>query len=435
MGLAWRIRLVFITAVAIAASAGYIASRLAHSTAVPPPVPWLAALVVAILVALWAAQLVIARFDELHADLGNALRAFRDGDFSLRLTVRGDRETAELKRLYNELADVVRHDRVAIYEKEVLLDTILQRTPVAVVLLNPAGRVVYSNASARELLADGGRLDGRALEEIATHVEAPLQDALAAESSSIFSVARAGRDETFQLSHRAFRLNEQLHHLLLLERLTPELRRQEVSVWKNAIRIINHEMNNSLAPIRSLFHTARRARESPAHQHKIEKIFDLINERLDSLQSFLESYAQFARIPDPRKERARWSEVLDAVATIYPFTREGQPLLEGSFDRMQMQQVLINLVKNAYESGSDPADVKVSIHRTGNDSVLQVLDRGRGMNDEVIRRALLPFYTTKTGGTGVGLALCNDIVEAHGGRMRLQGRAGGGTEVTCWIPE
>jgi two-component system, NtrC family, nitrogen regulation sensor histidine kinase NtrY len=105
----------------------------------------------------WSAHVIVSRFIELHAVLGNALSAFRDRDFSLRLSARGDRELAELKQLYNDLADTVRADRRDLNEKEILLDTILQRTPVAVVLLNAANRIIYSNAAARELLAAGAR--------------------------------------------------------------------------------------------------------------------------------------------------------------------------------------------------------------------------------------------------------------------------------------
>ena len=435
MGLAARVRLAVCVAALVALGAGLLL-REALRHGVTPPVAWTIAVGIALAAALWAAQSVIARFDELYAVLGNALRAFRDGDFSLRLSVRGDREIADLKLLYNELADVVRADRNEIYQKELLLDTILQRTPMAVMLLNPAHRVVYSNSAARELLADGGRVDGRMLEEIAAAVEAPLREALAGDGDAVFSVSREGREETFHLTHRTFGLNAQIHHLLLIERLTPEIRRKELSVWKNAIRLINHEMNNSIAPIRSMFHSAQRALETPAHRHKVDDIHRLIGERLTALQSFLESYAQFARLPDPHKERTRWSEVLDAVETVVAFRTEGQPAaIEGVFDRIQMQQVLINLVKNAHESGSDPGEVVVSVHRTGTDSVLRVADRGRGMSPDVLRNALLPFYTTKPGGTGVGLALCNEIVEAHGGRMRIEPREGGGTVVTCWLPQ
>ncbi|MFP5245876.1 MAG: ATP-binding protein, partial [Thermoanaerobaculia bacterium] len=166
---------------------------------------WIAIAIIAVTVLLviaWSARIVISRLNELHAVLGNALAAFRDGDFSLRLAARGDRELAELKRLYNELVDAVRDDRQDIYEKEILLDTILQRTPVAVVLLNAASRVIYSNVAARELLSAGSRLDGRPFDEIIASVDVSLREALAAGDDAIFHTG----EETFHLTQRVFRL-------------------------------------------------------------------------------------------------------------------------------------------------------------------------------------------------------------------------------------
>ena len=376
----------------------------------------------------FGARMIISRVEELHAVLGNALSAFKDGDFSLRLAVRGDRELAERTRMYNELADAVRDDRRELHQKEILLDTILQRTPVAVVLLNAAARVIYSNAAARELFAGGTRLNDRLLADLS--LAQPLLDALASTGDSIFR----HEDETFHLTQRLFHLNTQQHRLVLVERLTPELRRQEVAVWKKAIRVINHELNNTVAPISSLFHSARRAQSMPEHHHRLEEIHGLIEERLAFLRQFLDAYAEFARLPAPRKSPTSWSEVLSPVALLYPFRISGSPSLECSMDPAQMQQVVINLVKNAHESGSSPDEVVVSIQRTATDCVLQVLDRGRGMPDDVARQALLPFFSTRPGGSGVGLALANEIVEAHGGHLRLQAREGGGTVVTCWLP-
>jgi nitrogen fixation/metabolism regulation signal transduction histidine kinase len=392
--------------------------------------PWAAyagGALMTIVAVLWCAQMIVSRISELHAVLGNALRAFRDGDFGLRLTARGDREVAELKSLYNDIADAVRNDRRGLHEKEILLDTILQRTPVAVILLNAANRVIYSNGVARELLADGARINDRLLHDM--NLAAPLRESLAAAGDSIFKID----EETFHVSQRIFHLNTQRHRLVLLERLTPELRRQEVGVWKKAIRVINHEINNTVAPISSLFHSARRAQEIPEHHHRLDEIYGLIEERLTFLRNFLDAYAEFARLPAPRKERTAWTDVLDAVQTLYPFRVEGTPSLHSNIDSAQMQQALINLIKNAHESGSDPNEIVVSVQSDGTDIVLRILDRGRGMSDDVMRQALLPFYSTKPGGSGVGLALANEIIEAHGGRMRLQAREGGGTAVTCWL--
>ncbi|HJT15739.1 MAG TPA: ATP-binding protein [Thermoanaerobaculia bacterium] len=382
----------------------------------------------AIAVVALSAHAIVSRLNELHSVLGNALSAFRDRDFSLRLTARGDRELAELKQLYNELADTVREDRRDLREKEILLDTILQRTPVAVVLTNAADRVIYSNHASRELLANGARINERLLSEL--DLADPVSEAIASNADSIFNY----RDETFHLGQRVFQLNAQRHRLMLIERLTPELRRQEVNVWKKAIRVMNHEINDTVAPISSLFHSAQLAQEKPEHRHRLDEIYGLIEERFAFLRTFLETYAEFARLPPPRKERTKWSEIIDDVRALYPFRVEGSPEVECCIDKAQMQQVLINLVKNARESGSDPEAIVVSVERAGDECVLRVVDRGRGMNEEVMRQALLPFYSTKPGGSGVGLALCNEIVDGHGGRMRLQAREGGGTSVTCWIP-
>src|SRR6185503_3963071 len=105
---------------------------------------------------------------------------------------------------------------------------------------------------------------------------------------------------------REFHLNTQGHTLVMIERLTPELRRQEVNIWKRAIRTINHELNNSLAPISSLFHSAKHVQSRPEHHHRLDEIYSIIEDRLLSLRAFLDSYAGFARLPAPRKERERW---------------------------------------------------------------------------------------------------------------------------------
>lgn len=412
---------------AITMAGTILATHLARVWGLPPPGTIVIAAVLVLPFALWAIHVIVSRISELSAVLGNALGAFKDGDFSLRLTVRGDSELAELKQLYNELADRVRDDRQELREKEILLDTVLQRTPVAVVLLDGAERVIYSNVAARELLAGGARLNGRLIAEIG--IAQSLRDALASPADTLF----AHEDETFHLSQRIFHLNTQSHRLLLIERLTPELRRQEVSVWKKAIRVINHEINNTVAPISSLFHSARVAQAKPELHHRLDEIYGHIEERLTFLRNFLESYAGFARLPAPHKEPTAFTDVLETVRVLYPFRVEGHPETVCSIDRVQMQQVMINLVKNAHESGSAPEEVVVSVQRAGDDCVVRVMDRGRGMSEEVMRQALVPFYTTKPDGSGVGLALANEIVESHGGRLRLAAREGGGTVVTCWL--
>ena len=186
--------------------------------------------------------------------------------------------------------------------------------------------------------------------------------------------------------------------------MTAELGRQEAEIWKRVIRIISHELNNSLAPISSLAHSGRLIAKDPEQLHRLEPLYASIRERVDYLTNFLEGYARFARLPKPRKQHVVWSEWLAGPRKLYHFEIPSDPpTRSGWFDPSQMQQVLINLLKNSYEASDDDPGVTVRVDRMPDgDARVQVLDRGQGMSEEVIRQALLPFYSTKQGGAGVG---------------------------------
>jgi nitrogen fixation/metabolism regulation signal transduction histidine kinase len=416
---------------------GIAAPHVAASLRMPPALTVVAAIALSLLFAIWSTHGAMRRVTRTLQAVTNGVRGLRENDLSLRLAARGNDEAADLVGVYNEVAEVLRRQRSDLYQRELLLDTILQGSPMAVVLTNPADRVVFSNLAARELLANGRRFDGRRFADVVAELPEELREVIRAGEESLFTIRSDERDETFHFVRRRFYLNTQQHTLTMLERLTPELRRQELGVWKRVIRTINHELNNSIAPISSLFHTARTAQRRPEHAYRLDEIYDTIEERLAFLRDFLDSYAQFARLPAPRPESASWRVLLDDVGALYPFRRDGTPPdAPGWFDPAQMQQVLINLVKNAHESGSAPEEIVVTLAPTaGGGTLLRVLDRGQGMDDAALRQALLPFHTTKPGGTGIGLALSNEIIEAHGGRLTLQRREGGGVAVGVWVPE
>jgi two-component system, NtrC family, nitrogen regulation sensor histidine kinase NtrY len=411
-----------------------------------PALVFLASLLAGLLMALVSSQLFLASVSRTLQALTDGVRSFRDTDFSMRLAVTRQDELGDLVSLYNDMGDALRSERHDIYQRELLLDTVLQGAPMAIVLVSQAERVIYANRAARELLggdrfAPGGhaalgRLLGHTLGEVLEQTPREMREALLGGSDALFTLPSGDSEETYRTARRVFHINMQRHTLYLLERLTPELRRREVEVWKKAIRVMNHELNNSLAPIRSLVHSARTVLAKPEHAHQLEGIFETLEERATYLTEFLEGYARFARLPLPRKQPVSWSEFLEGVQRLYAFTLDGLlPARKAAFDPTQMQQVLINLLKNAHEAGSPESEVRVAVLDTADGGwVIRVLDRGRGMGEEVMKRALLPFYSSKPSGTGLGLPLCNEILEAHGGRLRLESRAGGGTIVTCWLP-
>jgi len=238
----------------------------------------------------------------------------------------------------------------------------------------------------------------------------------------------------YHLSQRRFLLNARPHRLVLLKQLTRELAAQEVAVWKKVIRVIAHELNNSLAPINSLAHSGQLLARDP-DPAQLARVFETIGERAAHLATFIDGYARFAKLPRPRPAVVSWAQFLARLEGTMRFRIAGPiPDAPATFDASQLEQVMINLLKNAAESGSPPEEITVGVHASAPGFRLEVGDRGGGLSDGALRDALLPFFSTKPAGTGLGLTLCREIVEAHGGRLSLANRPGGGALVTVWLP-
>lgn len=374
---------------------------------------------------------------EALAALLDALESLGARDFSVRLAARRHDEVGRLAVAYNRMADVLQGERSTLAERELLLEAALESSPLAIVLTDAHERVIFSNPEARRLLLGGGKLEGLAFPELLAGAPRELRDLLAGSGDGLFAVEEGGRPETFHLSRRGFQINRRRHTLYLLRRLTRELDREEARIWKKVIRIISHELNNSLAPISSLAHSAGLVLERRSGDPvQLAAILSTIEGRVAHLKTFLEGYARFARLPEPRKQITPWEPLLANVAELYPFERLGTPPESGWFDPAQIEQVLINLVKNAWEAtepGEGVVAVSVGLDSLGS-TILQVLDRGRGLDGDALRQALLPFYSTKPDGVGVGLPLCREILAGHGGTLALAARPGGGTVVTCRLP-
>jgi signal transduction histidine kinase len=213
-----------------------------------------------------------------------------------------------------------------------------------------------------------------------------------------------------------------------------DLARKEADVWRKALRVIGHEINNSLAPVTSLLHSAKLIVAQPSMLPRLTPVLETIEERAHHLRTFLDSYAKLARLPMPVKGEVEWKGFLAELALLYPFEVEAASLaIPGNFDRAQLQQVLINLLKNAHEAGGPAEQVRVKIE-LGDELTISVLDRGSGMKAEHLARAGEPFFTTKRSGTGIGLHLCREIAVAHGGTFQLEPRAGGGISANLRLP-
>ena len=368
--------------------------------------------------------------------LDSGISSFEDGEYSFRLAPSPQPEVQTMFDFFNRLGELFHRQNSLSYQKELLLETVVHGAPMAILLFGPTDRVVLANDAARDFFRLGGPLPGTSYTHICEAAPKAFADALESDRDVLFTVRQEDQDrQAYHLSQRHFKLNAIPHRLVIVKRLTRELRRQEVESWKKLIRLINHELNNSLAPISSLLHSTRTILASPSQHHKLEPIFETMDRTIARLVRFIEDYAAFARLPKPNIGEVHWTRFLDELSALYRFTLENRlNVTHGRFDAAQMQQVLFNLLKNAHEAG-DP-DPVLSLHELPDRAVLiRVTDGGRGMSHEALEKALLPFFSTKRTGTGLGLPLCREVVESHGGTLGLRAREEGGLQVSIRLPQ
>ncbi len=385
------------------------------------------------------ASLVVIRFyispvNDVITALNDGFHNFLDNEFSVSIANTRHDELGELVDVYNRVSETLREERLHLYQRELLLDTVIQTTPLALVLTDNSQAIIYSNSSACQLFNGGNAINGFQLNDLLKKQPREFSLSINSGLSGLFTVSEKEGNETYHLTQNQFLLNGISHNLYLFKTLTREISRQEVNTWKKVIRLISHELNNSLAPVSSLAHSGQLLCNRK-NDEQLEKIFSTIGERAKHLQLFLEGYAKFSRLPKPQIQAVNPVSFLNNLQQLRPFQLViHDKQAEIYCDQGQIQQVIINLIKNAHESGSEPDKVTVELKPGHELFEIIIKDRGKGMTEDNLSNALLPFYSTKAEGTGLGLPLCREIIEAHGGKIRINNRQRGGLKITLTIP-
>jgi two-component system nitrogen regulation sensor histidine kinase NtrY len=342
---------------------------------------------------------------------------------------------SQASRLKTQLAAQLKQ-KPADEEREELLRSLLDASPLAVMLCADSGRIVYENDTARRMFFEGRPAQGQNFLRLVANGPEAFQAALLGASDEMVGLTVEGQRETYHFARRSFDFGGQPHTLLVVRPMTREIARHDLETLRKVVRLISHEVNNSLAPVSSLVHSARTILQSRDRLERLERVFDTIEERSKHLSGFIAGYASLARLPRPAPQHVEWRTLLSRLSTLFPeATISAPPDARGYFDPAQLEQALINLLKNADEAGGPRSEVSLEVTPLAEaGSELCIRDRGNGFTAEALESALLPFFTTKAGGSGVGLALVREIIQAHQGRLSLASRAGGGAVIKVWLP-
>src|SRR5579859_3695537 len=369
--------------------------------------------------------------------LSNMLAALRERDYSLRARRQGMDDALGLVIFeLNILTEELKQRRLGSLEATALLERVMSEIDVAVFTFDANDVLQLVNASGERLLAqEADRILGRRAEELG------LAECLRGEAPRVqeleFPVAK-GR---WEVRRGSFRQEGKPHQLLVLADVSRTLREEERQAWQRLIRVLGHEINNSLTPIRSV---AQRLRDliakvpapAPLHEDLVQGL-DLISGRSESLTRFLAAYARLARLPPPKLapvDVRAWIERVARLEPRLPVQVAAGPAVTVSGDGDQLDQLLINLITNAADA-SLPCDGGVQVRWSVRRRMLNVVVEDVGPGLPETKNLFVPFFTTKPNGTGIGLVLSRQIAEAHGGRLTLANRREGrGCEAVLQLP-
>ena len=368
--------------------------------------------------------------------LSNLIAALAEGDFSIRARHAWSDEALGLAYLeVNQLTEILRHQRLGAVEATELLHKVMQEIDVAVFAFDGGKKLKLVNRAGAKLLGrPGPELLGQAAADLR------LDALLTGNAPRLIEATYPGGTGRWELRRGQIRQEGREHDLLVLSDLSRTLREEERQAWKRLVRVLSHEINNSLTPIKSLSDSAGKivAQHGDGEwQDDVARSLEVIGARADALVQFMQSYARLARLPPPQREAVdvhQWIHRVAALDTRIPIDVVEGPDVTVQADSAQLDQLLINLLANATDAALETdGGVRARWNVQNSNLELQVEDDGPGIAETA--NLFVPFYTTKPRGTGIGLVLSRQIAEAHGGTLTLANREdGSGCQVTVRIP-
>ena len=365
-----------------------------------------------------------------------------EGDFTSKFRNTGQPELDQLVSLYNQMIKKLREERLNLEEQHLFLYKLLEATPSGVVIFDYDGRIEMVNPSAERLLeASKEELTGKKLNEI-QRPYAGILDTLRSEKPVVvpFRGNRRIKCTKSQFIDKGFP-----RFFVLLEELTEEIRRSEKSAYEKLIRLLSHEVSNSVGAVNSLLQSCLFYIDQIKNTDRddFETAVNTSISRLGNLNQFMKGYADIIRLPEPVLRRSNIMEIVQNCAAL--FRRESDEkriswqweiqaeLPPIDLDRGQMEQVFVNIIKNAMEAIETDGTISV---RTGNSNQkyhLIIEDTGNGISEDVRKNLFTPFFSTKDYGQGIGLTLVQEILNRHNFEFSLEGQPGGPTRFTIFF--
>lgn len=354
----------------------------------------------------------------------NLMEALRYGDYSMRATAQGENSAlTEFNSLLNSLAETMARQSLLGRERQILLDKVITQIDVAVVAVDHDDCISLMNPAAEKLFGA----------KFSQHQGAPirtlgLQDAIVVDYRQVVEFEIKQHRKKVYLHCDDYFEQGKKHRLIFITDIQDLLRDEERRAWQRLLRVLSHEINNSLAPIASISESLYQSGESDSGQlsaSDFQQGLAVISERSRHLNEFIKRYQQLTKLPTPQKAPVCVKQLLEQMMTLFDnviLTPIDQSL-HCFADEGQLQQVLVNVIKNAVEACADqesPAPILITAVTQSNTLTISIVDNGRGISN--LDNLFIPFYTTKKSGSGIGLVMSRQIMRSHGGDFQLRNR-------------